>query len=130
MKKSILSILFVIATSILFTSCEKDPMPETEYTGDNTYIAGIEKVDAYAPVSLTAVDDTYWKHFKQIPGFNKIGACEFVLNGSPENCNKKVLDACKKAEEELSKQEIGNWGYGVYAINGISSSQKLYYHEF
>lgn len=129
MKNSILSILCVIASCILFSSCDKDPVPGKDYTGDNTYIAGLEKMDSSHYDGHKTITDTYWNYFEQIPGFKKTGANEFILNGSSKSCNDKVLDACKKAEAALSIQDVGNYGFGVHVLSG-TDYQKLYYHEF
>lgn len=130
MKNSILSILCVIATSILFSSCTKDPIPSKDFTGDNRYIAGLEKMDSSNYDGHKIISDTYWNYFAQIPGFKKTGANEFILNGTAKSCNDKVLDACRKAESELSVQDVGNYGFGIHVLSGATDYQKLYYHEF
>ncbi len=116
MKKVLMTlaaVLCCVMAATVFTACEKN---------ENIYSIAVESGGL-----MTGETAVYWRKTVLSIYQRELGVDgqDFIKHGTAEECDKEVLDACKRAESSL----IGINGQGVVTVNNRTTRKIVYRRE-
>ena len=107
-----------LIASLSLTSCSDDP--ET----DIIYNMGISKIESSTLESLADMDVIYDAYYKAIGVSEKT----FIMKGNSSDNDKKIKEACEKAELSLKDQ---TWkGTYTFRVTNVNTNKVIYEHTF
>ena len=130
MKKYFMTLAAVLCCAMIvtaFTSCNKDENDVRTYsytiTFDNYFYSSHESLDFDNPPS----DGGFSSWMNSILGAYKnslgVSSDTFTLNGTQSECDAKVYEACKKAEETVKNIKGGS---ATVAVTNTTAGKKVY----
>ena len=107
-----------LIASLSLTSCSDDP--ET----DIIYNMGISKMESSTLESLADMDVIYDAYYKAIG----VSENTFIMKGNSSDNDKKIKEACEKAELSLKDQ---TWkGTYTFRVTNVNTNKVIYEHTF
>lgn len=107
-----------LIASLSLTSCSDDP--ET----DIIYNMGISKMESSSLESLADMDVIYDAYYKAIG----VSENTFIMKGNSSDNDKKIKEACEKAELSLKDQ---TWkGTYTFRVTNVNTNKVIYEHTF
>ena len=107
-----------LIASLSLTSCSDDP--ET----DIIYNMGISKMESSTLESLADMDVIYDAYYKAIG----VSENTFIMKGNSSDNDKKIKEACEKAELSLKDQ---TWkGTYTFRVTNVNTNKVIYNHTF
>lgn len=107
-----------LIASLSLTSCSDDP------ESDIIYNMGISKMESSSLESLADMDVIYDAYYKAIG----VSENTFIMKGNSSDNDKKIKEACEKAELSLKDQ---TWkGTYTFRVTNVNTNKVIYEHTF
>ncbi|MGM9833953.1 MAG: hypothetical protein ACI31A_09755, partial [Candidatus Limisoma sp.] len=119
MSAMLTAVMIAVLASFTITSCDDDD-PET----DIIYTMGISKMSSSSTEVLSEMEAIYNAYKTAV----NVDDNTFTMKGNASDCDKKVKEACEKAELSLKDK---TWtGSYTFTVTNVNNKSIVYEHTF